>query len=87
MSREDLRETVAELHREIDAGEPLSQEQTRALSEALGEIEALLASSESDLGSTIISRLREAEVSFEDSHPHLTTAVRAVVNALSRLGI
>lgn len=89
MPRTELRETVERLHREIDAGTPLGDEQRQLLSEVLAEIEALLASDEADApeNPSIVAKLREAEGRFEQSHPNLTYAVGAVADALSKLGI
>ena len=87
MPREALRETVTRLHREIDAGAPLSAEQRERLSSALSEVEAVLAAEGGSGESSLLARLREAEAEFEQSHPNLTLAVGAVADALSKLGI
>lgn len=89
MSATQLRETIAKLRHEIVAGAPVRSEQVETLREALEEIEALLEADEAEAsaGAPILERLSEAEAGFEGSHPKVASALRAVVNALSRLGI
>ncbi|NNL86330.1 MAG: DUF4404 family protein [Myxococcales bacterium] len=84
-----LRETIAKLREEIVAGKPVRPDQVDVLHETLAEVETLLEAEEAEAGSSawLVERLREAEAGFEGSHPNIATAVRAVVNALSRLGI
>lgn len=87
MSRTHLRETVGRLRQEIGAGEPLGPDQLDDLREALDEIESFLESGEASGDASVGDKLRTVEAGFEGSHPTLTSALRAVVNALSRLGI
>lgn len=89
MPRTKLQETVHQLRHEIEAGEPLRPEHRELLSDALSEIEALLAAEDGDepADASIADRLREASDNFEDTHPNLTLAVGAVADALSKMGI
>jgi len=87
MPRTHLRETVGRLRHEIDAGEPLGPNRLIELREALDEIEGFLESGETSGDASVGDKLRTVEADFEGSHPKLASALRAVVNALSRLGI
>ena len=89
MAREHLKETIKQLHHQLDSGSPLSPDQLDALREALGDVEELL---ESGGGAgaeheSLLARLREAEERFEVTHPNFASAVRSVTDALSKLGI
>ena len=89
MTREHLRETIRQLHHQLDTGSPLSREQMDALRGALRDIEELLDSgggAGADHESLLV-RLREAEERFEMTHPNFASAVRSVTDALSKLGI
>jgi hypothetical protein len=88
-----LRETLAELQRELRAletesagPEALGDEAREALREAAREIERALGGRPAD-GESLRRRLAEAIERFEGSHPTLTGVVGRVVDALSELGI
>ena len=89
MPREELLDMVQRLRREIDSDAPVGPEQLAHLREALEEIETLLQSQEAVPAQheSILARLREAEGRFERTHPNFAEAVRAVTDALSKLGI
>ena len=89
MPRAHLQETIRRLRSEIDSGTPLGPEQIDEVRGVLGEIETLLEAREPAPGEheSILTRLREAEGRFERTHPNFADAVRAVTDALSKLGI
>ncbi len=84
--RAQLRETLAELHRELAATDAISAELESELREALEEIRAKLAEDEA-LESPLLERVRDLMLRFESAHPALSEAVGRVVRTLARLGI
>jgi len=94
MRERRLRETLAELQRELegtDAGDPHAR---RRVEEAAREIDAWLertdvreARPDEDADESIGDRLRDAALRFEEEHPALASTVRRVIEALSDLGI
>ncbi len=89
MTREHLKETIKQLHHQLDTGSPLSREQMDALRGALEDIEEMLEAGggAGEEHESLLARLREAEERFEVSHPNFAAAVRSVTDALSKLGI
>lgn len=86
MSRERLRETLNDLHGELertDADDPEARERVRAAAEAL---DAWLEGAE-EPDDSLGDRLREAVARFEGEHPTLAATLQRVVDALSDLGI
>lgn len=90
MPRQQLRERLEELHRELEATEAVEDESARRLLEELMEEirEVLERSEDSDeRHAPLLERLQEATVRFEESHPGLARTAARVVDALSALGI
>ncbi len=89
MSPESLRARVKDVHETLERGEPLTPEQRARLDAVLEEVEGRLEAErpDSDEEDSLVERVREAGLQFEESHPNLTAAVGAVADALARLGI
>lgn len=86
MSESHLRELLAELHRELEAAESLSDEQAADLRAAIGEIHTVLRRERKETGS-LAETFRSAADRLEVSHPRLTHAVGRVADALAQIGI
>ncbi len=90
---EELRDTLAQLHEQLESGDPAQGETRDLLQEALGEIQGALdragtgeqPSSDDDL--TLRDRLSRMTEDFEEEHPKLAAAIGRVADALSNLGI
>lgn len=88
MERRRLRETLEELHGELERSDSLDAESRALLEEVMGDIHEALERSGGDPDNpSLIDRLREAAHQFEESHPTVTAAVGRVADALSNLGI
>ena len=92
-SNEHLVQLLEQLHAELSGvGEDLDPAVREELAEVAGDIRRVLqqpndAAAGDSEHSSFAARLQEATQQFEDEHPHLITAVNAVADALSRLGI
>jgi len=86
---EHLRETLAELHAELESVESSDEETAARLREAMDEIQALLDKQDAAaLGeATLGDRLAESARGFEQSHPALAHLVGNILDALGRIGI
>lgn len=87
MSDQELRRTLEELHRELQAVGQLDQvddELERLLQEIRTDIENVMERSEPQgLG----DRLGQAIERFEATHPRLASAMGAVADQLARMGV
>ena len=95
---ENLRVTLAELHRQLAAARHLDEgsqalmrqvmadiEQALARGEAAGQ--AMLAEGAPTRRGSLARRLTEAARGFESTHPMLSGAIGSVVDALAQMGI
>jgi hypothetical protein len=88
MKRENLRETLARLHDELEGGEPVDAELRAELEHALQEIREVVDRTRPDEeASPLGERLETVALQFEQSHPLLAQAIGRVVNALAAMGI
>ncbi len=88
----ELRETLAQLHEQLEAADLADAAARARLREAMDEIRAALAHAERrgeapELQRSLRDRLSDAAQHFEGEHPALTDALSRVINALSALGI
>ena len=86
MSQQRLRETLAELRRELASTDAADDEARERVQQAARELDAWLERAEPP-GESLPDRLREAVVRFEEEHPRLSATLQRVVDALSDLGI
>ena len=84
-----LRQMLEQLHTEIQRAETIDDRSRELLRNVLGDIEDLLERKQKQgtEPESIVERLREAVGTFEKTHPTLTSAIGAVADALSRMGI
>ncbi len=90
MSDAELRETLAELHAQLEEAEPLDAGLREELRRAVAEIEAHLGeTSESGAGGggSFRERLSQIVERFEGNHPRITESVNRVIHGLAELGI
>lgn len=89
VERKELRNTLARLHEELRAGQPLDADARELLETLASDIERLLhpGSREPEALEALARRLAEAIERFEESHPALTATVNRVADALARMGI
>jgi len=90
MSDADLRETLAELHGQLEEAEPLDAGLREQLRRAVADIQAHLGSTPeggaAESGS-FGSRLSEIVERFEGNHPRIAESVNRVIHGLAELGI
>lgn len=94
--RQELRATLTELHRQLEAAETIDVESVAMLRQALAEIEQALARrpkgeepspAESQTHRSVVRRLTDAARGFEATHPTLAGTIGSVVDALAQMGI
>jgi Domain of unknown function (DUF4404) len=90
MDRQQLLDRLQELHAELHASSTIDAHKREHLRELAKDIEAKLDSQEvvttrSDDG--LISRLEEAALQLEASHPNTTLIIGKVVDLLVKMGI
>lgn len=85
-----LRATLAELHEQLEGGEPVEEGLRDELRAAMHEIETVL-EAEGDAGerdgSSFSQRLSGLALRFEGSHPRLAEAVGRLIHGVAELGI
>ena len=89
MPRDQLRQRIEELLRELEAIETSDPEARRRLEGVLHDIREAVdtGDDESSEGESLLDRLNEATRHFEESHPTLTAMVGRVADSLANLGI
>ena len=89
MGEQHLRETLEQLHTELQNADTIDDRSRELLHSVLADIEELLERKQKrDIPpESTIERLREAVSAFENTHPALTTAIGRVADALAGLGI
>ena len=93
MSDAELRETLAELHGQLEEAEPLDAGLREELRRAVADIQAHLGSGadatseEAAGGGSLASRLSEIVERFEGNHPRIAESVNRVILGLAELGI
>lgn len=88
MSRENLRNTLAQLHQQLDSTEPIDADLRGELERTLVEIREVVDRARPDEeASPLGEQLEAVALRFEQSHPVLAQAIGRVVNALSAMGI
>ncbi|UCE86887.1 MAG: DUF4404 family protein [Deltaproteobacteria bacterium] len=88
----ELKETLAQLHEQLEVAGAVDADARERLREALDEIQTILDRAEDkavepDLDQSFGDRLSEMTHHFEEEHPALTAALSRVINALSAMGI
>lgn len=99
---DELRERLADLHRQLQTTRSASGEIRELLAEVLADIDRLLAGEGEPAAepaaaggpepagepeARLSNRLADAAQRFEETHPQLAANIGSVVTALSRLGI
>ncbi len=90
---EELRETLAQLHEQLENGDPAQGETRELLKEALAEIQGTLDRAgtgeqpSAEHHPTLRDQLARMTEEFEEEHPKLSAAIGRVADALSNLGI
>jgi len=89
MEKPTLRDTLQQLHDELEVTPRVDDNVRQLLHSVMQDIQHILEAQEGQESSphSLVSRLEEATTQFEVSHPHLTAAVGRVIDALSSLGI
>lgn len=83
---ERLQMTLDELHRQLAEIGPLDVESRNRLTAALHEIQTALRT-QSPPSDSLLPRLREAAIGFEEKHPAISSTVASLIDILARMGI
>jgi hypothetical protein len=88
MSNESLHEALSRLHAELQAAPQLDAESRRLLQAIAADVGNVSAGASSDeAGASHAPRLEALAVRFEAGHPDLAARLRAIVDALGRIGL
>jgi hypothetical protein len=89
MNNRDIKQTLLDLHQELESTPELDDDLRALLMEVDGDIHALLATEER--GATVIDGLRERlealAADFAGQHPNTERFFREIIHALGRMGI
>jgi len=89
MSNRDIKQTLIELHRELESTEEIDDDLRALLREVDGDIHELLAGEERSAGviDGLRDRLEALAADFAGQHPNTERFFREVIHALGRMGI
>jgi predicted nuclease with TOPRIM domain len=87
----DLRETLENLRRQLEQTETHDQATQQLLARLKSDVDAALnrleVEGETQETQSLTERLNEGVTGFEATHPDLTTALSAVIDSLSNMGL
>ena len=90
MDKEQLNHTLRNLHHELEKIDSIDEETGELLSTLIGDIDQIMnpvdgvaLSSEK----SVYEQLEEVAVRFEAEHPHLSTVINELMDALNKMGI
>lgn len=90
MEKQTLRETLQQLHDELEETPQVDDNIRELLHNVMQDIQDVLeaqAGQPTTQQQSLVDRLEEATTHFEVSHPRLTATVGRLINALSSMGI
>lgn len=88
MPNQHLRETLEQLHTELQQSDSVDDRSRELLRDVMNDIHGILERTPGGARpESVATRLREAVGEFEETHPTLTEAVGRVVDALAKMGI
>jgi hypothetical protein len=89
MTNRDIKQTLIELHRELENTEEVDEDLRALLMEVDGDIHELLAGDEQTAGviDGLRGRLEALAADFAGQHPNTERFFREVIHALGRMGI
>lgn len=90
MPERRLRETLKQLHEELDSTQSVASEDRALLKDLMEDIQRTLEKPEegtAERHQSLTDRLREASGDFEEAHPSLTLALRRVLDAFRWMSI
>jgi predicted nuclease with TOPRIM domain len=87
----DLRKTLENLRRQLEQTQTHDEASQQLLAQLKLDVDAALnrleAEGETQETHTLTERLNDGVTSFEATHPDLTTALSAVIDSLSNMGL
>ena len=90
MEKQALRETLQQLHEELEATPKVDDTTRELLRSVMQDIQHVLdaeGGQATPQHRSLIGRIEAATTYFETSHPNLTAAAQRVIDALSSMGI
>ncbi|HJZ68704.1 MAG TPA: DUF4404 family protein [Blastocatellia bacterium] len=90
MDKEQLHNTLVELHRELQQIESVDEHERQILQQLMTDIRKLTGSRDSDqlhAPDRLVEELTEGIERFEASHPQATMLMGQVADALAKMGI
>ncbi len=94
MEKQQLNDTLAQLHEELVHGPELDEESRERLSQLVADIQSVLQSdagdqsaSADDTEESLTDRLQDAIADFEAAHPQFSELMGRIADGLSQLGI
>jgi predicted nuclease with TOPRIM domain len=87
----DLRKTLENLRRQLEQTQTHDEASQQLLAQLKSDVDAALnrlqTEGETEEAHTLAERLNSGVAGFEATHPDLTTALSAVIDALSNMGL
>ena len=87
MNPDDLRQTLAALHRELSEAPTLDESSRQLLREIMADVERLSASPATAPPTLHRHRLEELAVGFEIEHPTVAAGLRQLMDLLANAGL
>ncbi len=90
MTNQQLRQTLEELHAELEQTESIDEDTATQLADLDQHIRVLLKRPDQELMQKhhgVSANLRSALVSFQDAYPRLTLYIERVLDAFNEMGI
>ncbi len=94
MEKQQLNDTLAQLHDELAHGPELDEESRERLSQLVADIQHALQSdtagesdSSDESAESLTDRLQDAVADFESAHPQFSELMGRIADGLSQLGI
>ena len=87
---EKLKESLENLHKELQNSPNIDEESTKILKELMADIQNILERDENiiNLGtSKLLDPLKESAGKLEVSHPNITSAINIVISSLTNIGV
>ncbi len=85
--QDPLRETLEELHEQLESAESIDPALQEPLTEILEDVRAALARSDTSAHSGFVALLEQSALEFEATHPTIAGAINRLTHALSSMGI
>lgn len=85
MTQSQLRQTLEQLHAELDQAQTVDEESRQLMQHLMADIQTVLKEPSASARNTLRQRLDIAVGQFEESHPDLTMTIKQVLDHLAQV--